>query len=117
MADMMDTLKELLGDNAEEKLGAVMGALNGSGSESGGAAPTPILPPSGAISPDLLMQAQGLIKQLSSAGTDTRARLLLSLKPYMRQSRQTTIDSAIKLLNIARLSQFFKGNFLGQGGI
>ena len=114
MADMMDTLKGLLGDNADEKINTIMSALNKS-DDDGSDPPTTIESApvsSSAISPELLIQAQGLLSQLTSAENDTRANLLLSLKPYMRSSRQGSIDSALKMLNIARLSQLFKGGIL-----
>lgn len=105
MADIGDTLKGLLGDDADNKLGSIMSALNISGDS------PPQELPSGGISPDLLMQAQGLMKTLTSGGGDSRSTLLLSLKPYMRESRRSTIDSAVKLLNIAKLAELF-----GKGG-
>lgn len=103
MADMMDTLKGLLGDNADEKINNVMNMLKSedtahSDSSGDGAA----------VTPELLSQAQGLLQQISSAGNDDRSRLLMSLKPYMRKNRQDTIDNAVKLLNVAQLSQLFK---------
>ena len=103
MADLGDTLKGLLGDNADDKLGSIMSALNLDS--------VPSAPPSGGISPELLMQAQGLMKSLTSAGGDSRSNLLMSLKPYMREERRGMIDNAVKLLNIAKLAQLF-----GNGG-
>lgn len=107
MADMIETLKGMLGDNPEEKINSVMSALNSGNSEtspqdSGDET-------QGSINSDLLFQAQNFINQLSSAGNDNRSNLLTSLKPYMRQSRRNSIDNAVKLLNIAQLSQLFKG--------
>lgn len=115
MADIMDTLKDLLGDNAEEKINSVMGMLSSSGaaSDKSDAAREDSAPgtdsPAAAISPELLIQTQKLMQQLSSGGNDDRSNLLMSLKPYMRENRKKSIDSAVKLLNIARLSHLFKG--------
>ena len=113
MADMMDTLKELLGDNAEEKISSVMSALGVSENKTDAPAPTlPISEASAAadsISPDMLLQAQKLLKQFSSAGNDQRTGLLMSLKPYMRKTRQSSIDNAVKMLNLARVLQLFDG--------
>ena len=106
MADIGDTLKGLLGDGADEKIGSIMSALGGSDSSSALPAGT------GGISPELLMQAQGLIRQLSSSAGDSRSALLMSLKPYMRDSRRDIIDQAVKLLNITRLAEVF-----GKGGL
>lgn len=98
MADITDTLKELLGD--EDKLSGIMGALTDGSSDNTPAAGT-----------DMLMAAQGLMKQLSTAG-DRRSGLLMSLRPYMKESRQGAIDTAVKLLNILRFAEMF-----GSGGL
>ncbi len=125
MADMMETLKEILGDNADEKINTVLGMLGGASEGSGdpqqsspqrgaenalsaltGSAPSDN---SAGITPELFSQAQGLMKQLSTLGGDNRSRLLMSLKPFMRESRKQSIDSAVKLLRLAQLSHMFKG--------
>lgn len=107
MADMIETLKSMLGDNPQDKLNSVMSAFNSGTSEAAHQSTDNEFHNS--VNNDLLYQAQSLISQLSNAGNDTRSNLLISLKPYMRQSRKNSIDNAVKLLNIAQLSQLFKG--------
>ena len=41
-------------------------------------------------------------------GNDKRISLLSALKPYMRNSRASNIDKAIKMLKITRISSMFK---------
>ncbi len=114
MADMMDTLKGLLGDNADEKLSGIMNILNVGEAqthedtpkeekEHSSDEPNPI-----GITPDMLSAAQAIFSKMSQSGEDDRTRLLMSLKPYMRESRRDSIDSAVKMLNMAQMSQFFK---------
>ena len=98
MADIADTLKDLLGDN--DKLSGIMGALTDGSSDNASAA--------GA---DMQLAVQGLMKQLSSAG-DKRSGLLMSLRPYMKESRQGAIDTAVRLLNILKFAEMF-----GNGGL
>ena len=114
MADMMDTLKGLLGDNADDKLSGIMKILNPDTSDTTEKpAPRPDstvdISDKASITPEMIMAAQSLIENLSSKQDDDRTRLLMSLKPYMSQTRQTSIDSAVKMLNLAHMSQFFKG--------
>ncbi|MDO4618198.1 MAG: hypothetical protein Q4B31_01580 [Clostridia bacterium] len=87
MADIMDTLKDLLGDDAEEKIKSVMSSIGDD---------------SGSINMDDISR----IGSILSKG-DERSNLLLSLKPFMRSSRQQGIDSAIKLLSLSKLSGLF----------
>lgn len=120
MADMMDTLKGLLGDNADEKLNGILGILNSDkpaeGGEVSSAARDMTAPDNAAkntsgpsVSPEFLLQAQQLMSQISSTGSDDRTALLKSLKPFMRESRRETIDDAIKLMNFAQISKLFGG--------
>lgn len=104
--DMMDTLKGILGDNAEEKIQSVLSGLQaGSGSDSEENSPS--LPVSSAPGGEYLDQIKNIVSQMSSAN-DSRSNLLLSLKPYMRAERRKSIDNAVKILNLTKFSGFFK---------
>ncbi len=111
MADMMDTLKGLLGDNADEKLSGIMSILNpdSSQNELPQQQDTPAADKNSAgITPEMLNAAQAIFSRISQSGDDDRTKLLMSLKPYMRKTRQDSIESAVKMLNMAQMSQFFK---------
>jgi hypothetical protein len=101
MADIADTLKNLLGDNADEKISSVMNMLSEN---------KPQKSEDNTLQSDLIAQAQGIMSNLSGISGDDRSNLLMSLKPFMRQSRKDSIDKAIKMLNFAQLSQL-----LGEG--
>lgn len=110
MADMVETLKGILGDDAEEKIQSVLSGLQSSGSageeESTGDSSVPALSKSlnGA---DYLSQIKSLVGQMGNAN-DSRSNLLLSLKPYMREERKHSIDNAVKILNLTRIAGLFK---------
>ena len=113
MADMMDTLKGLLGDNADDKLSGIMKILN-SDTPQGNSDNTPQKndsesTESPAITPEVLMMVQSIMSRMSKSDDDDRTRLLMSLKPYMNSNRQSTIDSAVKMLKLSELSDLFKG--------
>ncbi len=106
----MDTLKNLLGDNAEEKIQAVMSSLSSdnqgqslpSVSENTGVSPT------NTQNLEYIMRIKGIIDEMGNGQNDTRSNLLLSLKPFMRSSRQKSIDSAVRLLGITKITSLFK---------
>lgn len=117
--DMMDTLKGLLGDDADEKISAVMSALGkGTQEEKSNAEIEPReesnaekkMQDKSGINEESLQYIGQFKNMVDSMGraNDARSRLLISLKPYMRTSRQKSIDRAIRLLNISRLSGIFK---------
>lgn len=128
MADMMNTLKTLLGDNADEKIKQAMSMLQSSGLVQQTAQSTPqseqnvvsesektavqtapsgtqqqVLTPEGIA---FLGQIRSMIDQISNTN-DSRSELLRSLKPFMRSGRQQTIDRAIRIMNIGRISGLF----------
>jgi len=98
VADMMETLKGILGDDSEDKIKNAMSSLSLVGGNSGG----------NDISMEYLSQMKDIIGKLGNSNSDPRANLLMSLKPYMRTRRQGSIDSAVKLLNLAKLAVLFK---------
>lgn len=95
MADAMDTLKGILGDDAEDKIKNVMSQFSGSGSDTGS-------------SDDYLNEMKDVLERLGSSHSDPRANLLMSLRPYMSSNRQKSIDGAIRLLNLSKLSGLLK---------
>lgn len=111
MSDMLDTLKELLGDNADEKLDGIMKIINPDGNSAPDSESSPPQPASdtGEISTEMLMMIQSLMTKMKSGGDDDRTRLLKSLKPYMSDERKGTIDSAIKMLTLSQFGELFKG--------
>lgn len=113
MADMMDTLKDLLGDDADNKLNSIMQIINPNGNRNAASGPTEQVKAQNGddgfnITPEMLLTIQNTMKRLQNGGGDDRTRLLMSLKPYMRKARRDTIDSAVKMLNMSQLSQIFK---------
>lgn len=95
-----DSLKGILGDGAEEKINSVLGSLS---QES-----KPSVPSINPQNMEYLMKLRTVIDEMENVGDDNRSRLLVSLKPYMRSNRQKSIDSAIRLLNLTKLSGLFK---------
>ena len=98
MADMMETLKGILGDDSEGKIKEAMsslslGQMNSKGDD---------------MSLEYLAQMKDIITRLGNSNSDPRANLLMSLRPYMRASRKGSIDSAVRLMNLAKLAYLFK---------
>lgn len=103
-----DTLKSLLGDNADEKIQAVINSLS-SNQEQDSALPAVTKTPAlNTDSLNYLLRIKDIIDELGSSNNDSRSNLLLSLKPFMRNSRQHSIDSAVRLLNLTKLTSLFR---------
>lgn len=100
----LDSIKEFLSSpDASEKIGMVLDALGTSAppdgtsqrDDSGGAF--------GDISPETIMKIVSAYKSISH-DEDRRITLLRAIKPYMRKGRSESVDTAIKLLSLARLA-------------
>lgn len=59
---------------------------------------------------ETILKMKSVIEQLNNKD-DPRANLLLSLKPYLKDSRKEKLDQYIQLLNISRVFDVFP--FLG----
>lgn len=99
----MEALKGILGDDAEDKIKSVMGSIS-SGNDNSNALDT--IGDSNSL--EYIMQMKNIIDKIENSRDDPRSNLLMSLRPYMRSSRQKSIDSAVKLLNLTKLSAVFR---------
>ena len=52
---------------------------------------------------DTILKMKSIIDNLTSNNNDPRANLLKSLKPYLKESRQSKVDQYIKLINIGKV--------------
>lgn len=103
MADGADILRNLLGDDAGEKIKALLGTGESGSEDAVESESTKGIQ----VTNDYTDHIRGLINELSRPN-DPRAQLLLSLRPYMSDGRKRSIDNAVKLLNISKLSGMFK---------
>ena len=99
MADAMDTLKNILGDDAEDKIKTVMNSLSSADNTSEG------IDSSNGL--NQIMQIN-IMDSMAVNKNDPRTNLLLSLKPYMREGRKHSIDSAVRLLGLTNVTKMLK---------
>ena len=57
-------------------------------------------------------QMMKIMKAVTSNERDERTALLISLKPYLSEKRREKVDSAVKLLKLARVLPFISGGNL-----
>lgn len=56
-----------------------------------------------------LFKMQSVLSALNSTQDDDRSRLLLSIRPFLSEEKQSHVDSAIKLLKIASILKLLEG--------
>ncbi len=95
----METLKNILGDDAEDKIKNVMSSLSSSDGGAGGSVDTDSI--------NQLMQMKSIIENVTNNKNDPRRNLLMSLRPYMRDGRKRSLESAVKLLGLTNITKLF----------
>ncbi|MBR4890909.1 MAG: hypothetical protein IKU15_06440 [Clostridia bacterium] len=97
--ELINTLMGMLGDNPEEKIASVLSGLNtekdspSASREEGN--------DTGEL--EALFKIGNLFSEISTE--DNRACLLNALKPFLSEGRRPKVDSAIKLLRLARIAE------------
>ena len=98
-ADLMKIMKKL-GDDAEDKIKTVMNSLSSADNTSEG------IDSSNGL--NQIMQIKNIMDSMAVNKNDPRTNLLLSLKPYMREGRKHSIDSAVRLLGLTNVTKMLK---------
>lgn len=62
------------------------------------------------IDMNTILKIKEIMDKINSSHNDKRSHLLMALKPYLRESRQTKLDQYMKLLDIAPLLEMFKND-------
>ena len=59
---------------------------------------------------DTIMKIKSVMDAMNSKKNDPRAKLLMSLKPYLKDSRKQKLDQYVQLLNMSSVFELFKEN-------
>lgn len=59
---------------------------------------------------ETIMKMKTIIDKMNNTKNDPRANLLLSLKPYLKDSRKNKVEQYIKLLNMSKVVDVFNMN-------
>ena len=57
-----------------------------------------------------VMKMSSAINKMKDTKNDPRAKLLMSLKPYLKDSRKQKLDQYVQLLNMSSVFELFKEN-------
>ena len=59
---------------------------------------------------ETIMKFKTVMDKLNSGNNNPRSKLLLSLKPYLKDSRKNKLDQYIQLFNMTSLIELFNKN-------
>lgn len=110
MADIskaMDTLSEMLSTSeGKENLESIMNSFTSGSSGSSNSSATTGSTQS-PVSMDSMMKIKNVMDEIQN-DNDSRANLLMALKPFLNQSRLGRIDETIGLLRLAKIPNIIK---------
>ena len=59
---------------------------------------------------DAILKMKTIMEKMNSSKSNSSSNLLLALKPFLRQSRQSKVDQYVQLLKLAPLLEMFKND-------
>jgi len=59
---------------------------------------------------DTMIKMKNIIEKMNSKKDDPRSNLLLSLKPYLKESRKNKVEQYVKFLNMSSVIDLFGNN-------
>lgn len=62
------------------------------------------------IDMETLLKISSIVSKLNNSQNDARSNLLLSLKPYLKESRKDKLDQYVKLLNMSKVLEVMNSN-------
>lgn len=65
---------------------------------------------SSGIDMETLLKISNIISKMNNSQNDARANLLLSLKPYLKESRRGKVEQYVKLLNMSKVLEIINPN-------
>lgn len=65
------------------------------------------------IDMDMLLKMKNVFDKMNNTKDDPRANLLLSLKPYLKESRKEKVEQYVKLFSMGKIMEVFNS---GNGG-
>ncbi len=107
--DLSDLIKNFSNSNIDmNKISDILNNLNSSDKSSDSSSKNTSNESN--IDINTILKIKEMMDKINSSHNDKRSNLLLALKPYLRESRQSKLDQYIKLLNIAPLLEMFKND-------
>ena len=61
--------------------------------------------------PAMLLKLQKIMALAGDNSKSDKANLLMSLKPFLKEERQTKVDKAVQLMNMSKIISLFKDDF------
>lgn len=117
MSDLITKIKDMLGSDSNNNLQNIINNVsfnkdNNNSSDANSTNASSSVDSSDNLNIDFetIMKMKSIMEAMNSKKNDPRAKLLMSLKPYLKDSRKQKLDQYIQLLNMSNVFELFKEN-------
>lgn len=121
MSDLMAKLNSMLGSNSANGLKDMINNFSNNNSSDNSSSDNSYSTASSSVNTedansnfnidfDTIMKMKSVMDAMNSKKNDPRAKLLMSLKPYLKDSRKQKLDQYVQLLNMSSIFELFKEN-------
>jgi len=114
-SNAIEQLQEMLSsDDGQSRIQDMVSMLTGGdNSNTGNSAPS--ADNSSGIDMNTVMKISGLIQAMNSDSNNPKTAFLYALKPFLKESRRTKVEQAVKMLKLANVLKTFRQS--DQGGV
>ena len=101
--EMLSNMLKMLGQNQENNSNTSTNAnFNSSNNNSNSS--------NSSIDMEMLLKMKNIMDKINSNQNDPRANLLISLKPYLKESRRNKVDQYARLFTMSKVMDLFNSN-------
>ena len=107
----VDKIKEMFsGDDGQTKLQGIMDMFSDGSGDKGNNNSDAADDSSGGFDfdPEMFFKLQKIMSALKGGKSNEKARLLMSLKPFLHENRRDKVDQAVKLMNMSKILSVMK---------
>ena len=115
--DMSEVIKNLSGmlnsDNIPDNIKDMLNSFSSSSDSSSNNVSNDVSSNSSqdtGIDMETLLKISNIVSKMNSSQNDPRSNLLLSLKPYLKESRKNKVEQYVKLLNMSKVLDIINPN-------
>ena len=110
MSELFGKVSDMIKDgNIPDEMKNILSSISSNNSENNNSSSSSDSQTS-SIDFETLLKMKSIMEKLNSNSNDPRANLLLSLKPYLKESRREKVDQYIKFFGISKVLEMFNNS-------
>lgn len=110
MSELFSKFSNMVNEgNIPDEMKNILSSLSNNSNENGKSDENRTGEDNASIDFETIMKMKTIMEKMKGSKNDPRANLLLSLKPYLKDSRKDKIDQYVKLFGMSQVMEIFNG--------